>query len=87
MSVPPPQSGGVSVTAQDWHWRHAGRAQWALRGLDLAIDPGERVLLLGASGSGKSTLLQGLAGLLDSNEDGDEAGRLLVGRGAPGYPT
>ncbi|OPX13021.1 ABC transporter ATP-binding protein [Mycobacterium sp. AT1] len=82
MSVPPPQSGGVAVTAQNWHWRHAGRAQWALSGLDLTIEPGERVLLLGASGSGKSTLLQGLAGLLDSNEDGDETGRLLVD-GAP----
>ena len=40
------------------------------------------MLLLGASGSGKSTLLHGLAGLLDSGEDGDEIGRLLVD-GAP----
>ena len=82
MSGPPSPCGGVAVSAQGWHWRHAGRAQWALRGLDLEMEPGERVLLLGASGSGKSTLLQGLAGLLDSHEDGDEAGRLLVD-GAP----
>jgi energy-coupling factor transporter ATP-binding protein EcfA2 len=75
-------AGGVAVAAQGWHWRHAGRARWALHDLNLAIGPGERVLLLGASGSGKSTLLQGLAGLLDSGEDGDEAGRLLVD-GAP----
>ncbi|CAN5747467.1 ATP-binding cassette domain-containing protein [soil metagenome] len=70
--------GGVAVAAQGWHWRHAGRAKWACSELDLAIEPGERVLLLGASGSGKSTLLQGFAGLLDSSEDGDEKGRLLV---------
>lgn len=70
--------GGVGVAARGWRWRHAGRSQWALRDLELEIQPGQRVLLLGASGSGKSTLLQGLAGLLDSNEDGDEEGRLLV---------
>jgi energy-coupling factor transport system ATP-binding protein len=74
--------GGVAVAAQGWHWRHAGRSQWALSDLDFAVEPGERVLLLGASGSGKSTLLQGLAGLLDSSEDGDEIGRLLLD-GAP----
>lgn len=70
--------GGVSVAALGWRWRHAGRSRWALRDLELEIQPGQRVLLLGASGSGKSTLLQGISGLLDSNEDGDEGGRLLV---------
>jgi energy-coupling factor transporter ATP-binding protein EcfA2 len=45
-------------------WRHAGRRTWAVRGLDLEIRHGERVLLLGPSGAGKSTLLNVLAGLL-----------------------
>lgn len=71
-------TGGVAVTARGWGWRHAGRTRWALRDLDLTVQPGERVLLLGPSGSGKSTLLQGVAGLLGGSEDGDRAGLLTV---------
>ena len=49
-----------------------------MRGLDLAIEPGERVLLLGPSGAGKSTLLTALAGILDLEHAGDAEGRLTV---------
>ena len=65
----------VSLRARGWGWRHGTRAAWAVRGLDLDVADGERVLLLGPSGAGKSTLLQGLAGLLDP-EAGDEEGVL-----------
>ena len=69
----------VGVRASGWGWRHAGRRAWAIRGVDLDIDPGERVLLLGSSGAGKSTLLSGLAGVLGGEEDGHREGELLVG--------
>ncbi|MFI7544894.1 ABC transporter ATP-binding protein [Actinoplanes sp. NPDC049599] len=59
-----------SVVLRGFGWRHAGRKAWAVRGVDLRIAHGERVLLLGPSGAGKSTLLAALAGLLpdDSGE-------------------
>ncbi len=70
-------AGGVSIDARGWGWRHAGRKAWAVSELDLHIDAGERVLLLGASGAGKSTLIHALAGVLGDDE-GEEQGRLLL---------
>jgi energy-coupling factor transport system ATP-binding protein len=69
---------GAAIDAKGWGWRHAGRRAWAVRGLELRIEPGERVLLLGASGAGKSTLLAALAGLLDPSGGGESEGELRV---------
>ena len=54
-----------------------------LSGLDLHLQAGERLLVVGASGSGKSTLLRALAGLLLTADVGDLSGAVRI----DGRPT
>ena len=72
----------AAVELRGFGWRHAGRRAWAVRDLDLRIEAGERVLLLGASGAGKSTLLAALAGLLPE-DSGTAEGTVTIDGLAP----
>ncbi len=48
--------------------RNQARQFWALRELDLEVQPGERIGLIGRNGAGKSTLLKLICGLAQPTE-------------------
>ncbi|MEX5297937.1 ATP-binding cassette domain-containing protein [Kocuria sp. CPCC 205292] len=73
-----PAARGARVEARGFGWHHPGRDTAALHGLDLVLEPGERVLLLGPSGAGKSTFLHALAGVLHDDDGQSGSGELLL---------
>ncbi|WP_413602464.1 ABC transporter ATP-binding protein [Curtobacterium sp. Curtsp57] len=88
MTVPGAQAARIEF--RDWGWRYAERDDWAVRGVDLVVEPGERVAVVGASGAGKSTLLRAVAAVLPDEPDPDDdsaaatEGSVLVDGVTPG---
>ena len=59
-------------------YRYPGADAPALTDIDLAVEPGEFVVLAGRSGSGKSTLLRAGCGLVPHFHGGEIDGQLEV---------
>ncbi len=72
--VPRPPHCGVEMVRLDGAGVSYDGAHWVLRGLDLRIERGEKLGLVGLNGMGKTTLLRVIAGRLPLNE-----GRRYVG--------
>src|SRR3954462_10596025 len=49
-------------------FKYPGSDQWAVRGLDFSLAPGERIALVGENGAGKTTLVKLLSRLYDPDE-------------------
>jgi len=72
-NVPEPDTAAPVVEARDLVFRYGDRADPVLRGANLQIAAGDRVVLEGASGGGKSTLVSVLAGVREPG-----SGRVLI---------
>ena len=63
LNAPAPSGTSPAVQARDLSFRYGDRTEPVLRGANLQIGAGDRVVLEGASGGGKSTLVSILAGV------------------------
>jgi ATP-binding cassette subfamily B protein len=72
-SPPVPQPLRTGFVFEDVGFQYPGSERWAIRHVNLAILPGERIALVGENGAGKTTITKLLARLYDPSE-----GRILL---------
>jgi energy-coupling factor transport system ATP-binding protein len=68
-----------SIASTGAGFTYAGSPRPAFRDVELKVDPGAVLLIVGPSGSGKSTLARGIAGLLPEQFPGEWQGSLRIG--------
>ncbi len=79
-------AGGGGLSARDIGRRRPDSDEWLIRGLNLTVEPGERVALIGPTGAGKTVFLRAIA-TLDPIQEGAVrwSDRLVTGDFAPVY--
>lgn len=88
ISFKPPKkkkSNSITLEMESVYFRYDKRVDFALKGIDLHINKGEIVSLMGNNGSGKSTILLHFAALLKPTKGriiilGRKAGKMKAGR-------
>ena len=66
------------ISFEDFSFQYRAQKKPTLTGINLNIDPGEKVLIAGPSGSGKSTLAGCINGLNPFSNPGESTGKLIV---------
>ena len=67
------------IEFKDYTFKYRSQLEPTLYNIDLAVYPGEKVLIVGPSGSGKSTLAHCINGLVPFSFPGESSGTLTVG--------
>ncbi|RLG48790.1 MAG: ABC transporter ATP-binding protein [Thermoproteota archaeon] len=65
------------IEVEGLRWRYLG-SDWVLKGIDLSVEEGEFVAVVGPNDSGKTTLAMCLNGLIPNNYPGVMEGRVVV---------
>ena len=66
------------IDFQNFSFQYKAQTEPTLKNIDLQIEAGEKVLIVGPSGSGKSTLAQCINGIIPSIYAGKHEGKLLL---------
>lgn len=67
------------IEFKDYTFKYRSQVDPTLYNINLAVYPGEKVLIVGPSGSGKSTLAHCINGLVPFSFPGESTGELQVG--------
>lgn len=67
------------IAVEGLTYRYSGSTRHALLDVELAVEPGEFLVVTGPSGCGKSTLALAIGGYLFRQYDGDASGSVTVG--------
>lgn len=71
------------IEFKNYSFKYNSQVEPTLRDIDLAIYPGEKILIIGPSGSGKSTLANCINGLVPFSYGGESTGELYIGGKEP----
>lgn len=66
------------IEFKDFSFKYVSQAEPTLKNINLAIQPGEKILLAGPSGSGKSTIGRCLNGLIPEIDEGEIQGTCSI---------
>lgn len=66
------------IEFRDFTFQYDSQAEPTLKAINLTINSGEKILIMGPSGSGKSTLGKCLNGIIPQNEKGTYTGSLTI---------
>jgi ATP-binding cassette subfamily B protein len=64
----PPLDPSRGIEIRQVSFRYPGQTEWALQGLNLTVNPNEKIALVGENGSGKTTLMKLLTRLYEPTE-------------------